>query len=67
MQHNSPPKSDQKASHSMCVSLRLDPATLKVVESERGVKTLSTTLNARICGALSVLASKAKEEERDAL
>jgi len=51
----------------MCVSLRLDPATLKVVDSERGDKTLSTTLNARICGALSILAFKAKEEERDAL
>ena len=53
--------SDQ--AHSMCVSLRLDPATLKAVELEQGDKTLSTTLNARICGALSVLASNAKGEE----
>ena len=51
--------------HSMCVSLRLDPATLKAVELEQGDKTLSATLNTRICGALSVLASKAKEETHD--
>ena len=57
--------SDQKAPHSMCVSLRLDPATLKTVESERGGKTLSATMNARICGALSVLTSNANEEECD--
>ena len=50
----------QDQARSMCVSLRLDPATLKVVESERGDKTLSATLNARICGALSVLASNAE-------
>jgi len=51
--------SDQ--AHSMCVSLRLDPATLKAVEQERGGKTLSATLNTRICGALSTLASNAKK------
>ena len=55
--------SDQ--AHSMCVSLRLDPATLKIVEQERGDKTLSATMNARICSALSVLADKAKEGEND--
>jgi len=57
--------SDQ--AHSMCVSLRLDPATLKAVEQERGDKTLSTALNTRICSALSVLVSKVKEEESNAL
>ena len=46
--------------HSMCVSLRLDPATLKVVEQEQGDKTLSAALNTHICGALSKLASNAK-------
>ena len=51
--------------HSMCVTLRMDPATLKAVESEQGAKTLSATLNARICRALSVLASTAKEEAND--
>ena len=51
--------------HSMCVTLRMDPATLKAVESEQGDKTLSATLNARICRALSVLASSAKEEAND--
>ena len=51
--------------HSMCVSLRLDPATLKIVEQERGDKTLSATMNARICGVLSVLAAKAEEGARD--
>jgi len=55
--------SDQ--AHSMCVSLRLDPATLKAVEQERGDKTLSTALNTRICGALSTLASNAKDEGND--
>ena len=53
--------SDQ--AHSMCVSLRLDQDTLKAIEQERGDKTLSATLNTRICGALSTLASNAKEEE----
>ena len=47
--------------HSMCVSLRLDQDTLKAIEQERGDKTLSATMNTRICGALSTLASKAKE------
>jgi len=51
--------------HSMCVSLRLDPTTLKVIEQERGDKTLSAAMHARICGALSVLAAKAKEEAND--
>ena len=51
--------------HSMCVSLRLDPATLKVVELEQGDKTLSAALNTRICGALSVLASKAVEGDNN--
>ena len=51
--------------HSMCVTLRVDPATLKAVESEQGDKTLSSTLNARICRALSVLASTAKDETSD--
>ena len=55
--------SDQ--AHSMCVSLRLDPATLKAIEQERGDKTLSAAMNTRICGALSVLASKAKIGEND--
>lgn len=53
----------QEAPRSMCVSLRLDPATLKAVEQERGAKTLSATMNARICGALSTLATSAKEGE----
>jgi hypothetical protein len=53
--------------HSMCVTLRIDPATLHSVEQERGDKTLSATMNACICGALSVLVSKAKEGESDAL
>ena len=51
--------------HSMCVPLRLDPATLKVVEEERGDKTLSATLDARIGRALFVLSSKAKVEAND--
>ena len=53
--------------HSMCVTLRVNPATLKAVESEQGDKTLSATLNTRLCGALSGLVSKVKEEESDAL
>ena len=52
-----------EAAHSMCVSLRLDPATLKVVESERADKTLSATMNVRLCGALSVLALNVNKEE----
>lgn len=55
---------DQKA-RSMCVSLRLDPDILKAIEQEQEDNTLSATMNARICGALSILASKAKEEVRD--
>ena len=56
---------EESVAHSMCVSLRLDPATLKAVESGRADKTLSATMNVRICGALSVLASNAKKEESD--
>ena len=65
MQHNSPPVSEQKVPHSMCMSLRLDPATLKTVEQEQKGKTLSATMYARICRALSVLISNANEEEYD--
>lgn len=56
---------DEEAAHCQCVSLRLDPATLKAVESERADKTLSATMNARICGALSTLTSNANKEESD--
>lgn len=56
---------EEEAAHSQCVSLRLDPATLRLVEDERADKTLSATMNVRICGALSVLASNANTEESD--
>ena len=65
MQHNSPPLSDQQVPHSMCMSLRLDPATLRTVEQEQKGKTLSATMNAQICGALLALISNANEEECD--
>lgn len=55
---------DQEA-RSMCVSLRLNPETLKELEQKRDDRTLSTTMNARICGALSVLSHNAKKEVND--
>ena len=54
-----------KEARRMCVSFRVDPTTLKMVEQERGDKTLSATMNARISGVLSILSSKAKGEVND--
>ena len=51
--------------HSMCVSLRVDLATLKNLEQDRNGKTLSATMNARIRGVLSGLFYDAKEEVND--
>ena len=56
---------DQETSKSMCVSLRLDPATLKNVEQDRNGKTLSATMNAMIRRVLSGLFYDAKEEVND--
>jgi hypothetical protein len=49
----------------MCVSLRLNPETLKELEQKRDDRTLSTTMNVRICGALSALSHNAKKEVND--
>ena len=56
---------DQETSKSMCVSLRLDPTTLKNVEQDRNGKTLSATMNAMIRRVLSGLFYDAKEEVND--
>lgn len=58
------PEKEEQA-HSMCVSLRLDPATLKELNEERKEETLSAAMNVRICGALSVLASHANRERQE--
>lgn len=52
--------SDQ-AAHSMCVSLRLDPATLKELNEERKEETLSVTMNVAINNAIESLVKCARE------
>lgn len=54
---------EEEKAHSMGVSLRLDPATLKVIEEQANGETLSVVLGASISHVLRVLATKAKEAE----
>ena len=49
--------------HSMCVSLRLDPATLKALKEESLGTTLSVVLGSSINQTLRKLAVEAKEVE----
>ena len=52
--------------HSMCVSLRLDPATLHAVELEQEDKTLSAAMNVRIEKTIrSLVGCDEKEGESD--
>ena len=58
--------SDQEEqAHSMCVTLRLDPTTLKTIEDKQEGATLSAALGVRITGTLEVLAKNAKGEAND--
>jgi hypothetical protein len=58
--------SDQeKPAHSMCVSLRLDPSTLKTIEDKKEGATLSAALGVRITDTLEVLAKNVKDELND--
>jgi len=54
---------EEEAAHSMCVSLRLDPATLKAMKEQAHDKTLSVVLGASINNTLRALAAKAKDVE----
>lgn len=48
--------SDQeKQAHSMCVTLRLDPSTLKELSEERKEETLSAMMNVRIKNTIKSL------------
>jgi hypothetical protein len=53
----------EKQAHSMCVTLRIDPATLKTIEDRQEGATLSAALGIRITDTLEVLAKKGKKEE----
>jgi hypothetical protein len=56
--------SDQeKQAHSMCVTLRLDNATLAGIEDKQEGATLSAALGVRITDTLEVLAKNANKEE----
>lgn len=54
---------EEEAAHSMGVSLRVDPATLKEITEQAQGKTLSVILGSSISHTLRVLAAKAKEVE----
>lgn len=55
--------SDEEASHTQCVTLRIDPSTLKEIEQKLDGVTLSTTLGASINRTLKVMAASAEEEK----
>jgi hypothetical protein len=54
------PEKEEQA-HSMCVSLRLDPATLKELNEERKEETLSAMMNVRIKNTIESLVGCAKK------
>lgn len=56
---------DEEAAHSQCVSLRLDPSTLKAIERKQEGATLSAALGVRITDTLEVLAKNVNKEESD--
>lgn len=47
--------------HSMCVTLRLDPSTLKTIEDKQEGATLSAALGVRLTDTLEVLAKNANK------
>ena len=54
------PEKEEQA-HSMCVSLRLDPATLKELNEERKEETLSAMMNVRIKNKMGLFVECAKK------
>lgn len=55
--------SDEDVVHSMCVSLRIDPTTLKELDEVRQEVTLSAMMNMRIKNTLDSLVKCAKKGE----
>lgn len=56
--------SDQEEqAHSMCVTLRIDPSTLKAIKQKQEGVTLSAALGGRLTDTLEVLAKNANKEE----
>ena len=55
----------EEQAHSMCVTLRIDPSTLKAIKRKQEGTTLSAALGVSITDTLEVLAKNANKAESD--